>query len=359
MPDKISIIPAQELDQALIKRWVELRDSNPGLANPFFHPEFTRVIAGVRNDVEVAIIEDASGIVGFLPFQREGRKAGRPVGHPLSDYHGVICGPNTEVNLISLLRACQLSSWDFDHVPTSQTFFRPFFRFTEISPTIDLRVGFDRYLAEQKARGSRLQKPLQLMRKLEREVGPLRLEPHVPQIDALEFVLTKKSEQFGRTDQVDLFANPWVRRAVESVFETKTPDFSGTLSVLYAGPERVAALLAICSRKIWHAWFMAFEDRFASYSPGLLLYLKIVEHGAALGFECLDFGKGDHAHKKRMMDGFVSVGTGSLALSSVRLARTLKREITGVARGLVLKSPLAEIGRHWVRKRRSQRWRAG
>lgn len=139
---------------------------------PYFHPEFARIIASVRDDVEVAVIEHGGKVTAFFPFQRESKTVGRAVGHPLSDYHGIICAPNLDFDPLALLRACKLVAWDFDHVLVSQTPFQPFLQFSETSPIIDLSGGFDRYVAERKKSGSGFRIPFQLMRKLEREVGP-------------------------------------------------------------------------------------------------------------------------------------------------------------------------------------------
>ena len=173
---QITLIPGRELGRDLVDRWTELQRSNPLLISPFFAPEFTSVVAAARNDVEIALIQEGGEVVGFFPFQRESKTLGRAVGHPLSDYHGVICAPDLIFDPLELLRACKLVAWDFDHLLVSQRSFQPFHQFREFSPIIDLSEGFERYLEERKSFGSGLRRPLQFMRKLEREVGPLRFE---------------------------------------------------------------------------------------------------------------------------------------------------------------------------------------
>src|SRR5262249_46511156 len=263
----------------------------------------------------------------------------------LSDYHGVVCAPDLVFDPVALLRACGLVVWDYDHVLLSQTPFHPFHQYTEVSPIIDLSEGFDRYVAARMSGGS-FRKPFQLLRKLEREVGPLSFQGHVSEIDLLHFIMRKKSEQFKRTGVADLFAKEWIRRTVETVFHTQTTNFGGMLSVLYAGSEMAAALMSIRSSEVCHAWFLGFEDQFASYSPGIILYLKFAEYGGGLGFRYLDIGKGDQQHKKRLMNGSIPLGSGSVEVPSwLSFRRSMNRKL----RVLVKASPMTGPIRRAVR----------
>ena len=90
---KVTLVPGGELGSDLVRAWAEIQESNPTLASPYFHPEFTRAIATVRDDVEVAVIEDGAQVVAFFPFQRGRRSVGVPVGGIISDYQGLICSP--------------------------------------------------------------------------------------------------------------------------------------------------------------------------------------------------------------------------------------------------------------------------
>lgn len=352
---KVTLVSGRDLSESDVRAWLDLQQQNPGLESPYFRPEFTRIIAEARSDVEVAVLTDGDKVVAFFPFQRERARIGKSVGHPLSDYHGIISAAGANFDLLSILRACGLVGWDFDHVPWSNDSLRAFMQLREISPTINFSMPFERYLADRRSCGSDLRKPLQLMRKLEREFGPIVLKPHVDDIRVLRFIMERKSEQYRNTGVPDLFSKEWIRLAVERVFQTQTKDFGGMLSALYAGPEMVAALLSIRSSDIIHAWFLAFDERFSSYSPGLLLYLKFAEIGQQLGFRYLDIGKGDHVHKRRLMNGFVAVGTGAVELPLGHATRLAARTIRNSARNVIAYSPLAEPARRWVRARRLQR----
>jgi hypothetical protein len=65
----ITSFPARQLTPDMVSRWHEILDATPQLAGPYFRPEFTAA-AEVCAECEVAVLDDASQIVGFFPFQR-------------------------------------------------------------------------------------------------------------------------------------------------------------------------------------------------------------------------------------------------------------------------------------------------
>src|SRR5207249_7071197 len=233
---QITLIPGRKLGRDLVDRWTELQRSNPHLISPFFAPEFTSVVAAARNDVEIALIQEGGEVVGFFPFQRESKTIGRAAGHPLSDYHGVICAPDLIFDPLELLRACKLVAWDFDHLLASQKCFMPFHRAAEQSPQMDLANGYDAYVAERRQAGSeQIKKCLTQMRAIEREVGPLHFIARSSDATLLQKALAWKSRQYLKSDKQDLFALSWTRTFTERLHATQTEDFSGMLSALYAG----------------------------------------------------------------------------------------------------------------------------
>ena len=75
---KVSLVRGRELSDDILCAWHRLRQANPDLTSPYFHPEFTRIIASRRNDVEIAVLESGGEIVGLFPFHRERGSIGRP-----------------------------------------------------------------------------------------------------------------------------------------------------------------------------------------------------------------------------------------------------------------------------------------
>jgi len=76
---------ALEMSEADWAIWAEIRTNTPALRSPYFHPDYTRLLADLRPDVRVVCEYDTDGTpIAFLPIQ--GQKFARPVGAPMSDY---------------------------------------------------------------------------------------------------------------------------------------------------------------------------------------------------------------------------------------------------------------------------------
>src|SRR5689334_20530975 len=142
---KVNVVRFDELGKAQLRQWETLQSANSALNSPYFSWQFTAAVAAVRRDVQIAVMEDANGIVGFFPFQKTTMGMGRPVGGALSDFQAVIAAPETQWDAQELIRKCGLSLWDFDHLLASQTSFAAYHRKTEISPYMDLSSGYENY----------------------------------------------------------------------------------------------------------------------------------------------------------------------------------------------------------------------
>jgi len=329
---QVKVIPGEAIDSALFERWRALQESNPDLESPCFAPEFTQAVAMARNDVEVCVIEENGEIVAIFPFQRKAGGRGIPVGGIVSDYQGVICRPNFFFDPRELLTACGLVSWDFDRLLATQEPFKPFHRLCEPSAMIDLSNGYEAYAAERRAAGSeQIKKCMNLMRRFESEVGPIRFVPHSAERQALTKVLGWKSAQYRKTGWRDLFALKWGRSVVEQIHATQTESFAGMLSLLYAGERLVAGHMGMRSRTVWHYWFPAYDPQLGKYSPGLILLLKLAQHAPQIGLRAIDLGTGLTLYKRRLMNASIPVAEGSVErpswLSFVRGARRKARRL--------------------------------
>jgi len=306
--------------------WRDLQSGNPELSNPCFAPEFIQAVAAVRKDVEVAILHQAGSIVGFFPFQRKGARRALPAGGIVSDYHGLICRPDLKCDPRQILKACNLVTWDFDRLVASQKAFVPFHRLLEPSAQIDLSEGYEGYAAERRRAGTHQVRYCEYMlRRMEREAGPVRFIAHSDDPERLAQVLAWKSEQYRRSGWDDLFSTAWGRGMIERIHAIQKPQFAGMLSLLFAGPHLVAGHMGMRSETVWHYWFPAYDRKFSKYSPGLALLLKMAQEAQGLGLRCIDIGTGLSLYKKRLMNASIDVAEGSVErpslLRSFRCAR--------------------------------------
>lgn len=343
----ITTCRAGEMSVDLLATWLLLQQENAALASPFFCPEFTQAASVACGNVEVAVLRDGGQVVGFFPFQRGARNVGLPAGGIFSDYQGLICAQGFECDPRELLKGCRLIAWDFDHLLVSQACFTPFHLYQELSPQIDVSRGYAAYVNERRATGSeQIKKCGNFLRRLEREVGPVRFVAQSTETAPLQQTITWKSRQFRAGGNTDLFAPDWARSMVEIIHARQSVEFAGMLSLLYAGERLVAGHFGMRSRTMWHYWFPAYDPEMARYSPGLILLLKMAEHAPSVGLGIIDMGKGLCLYKERLMSQAVKLAVGSVVRPSLlALRRAARRRLHAT----VAASPLAGPARRLVR----------
>jgi CelD/BcsL family acetyltransferase involved in cellulose biosynthesis len=305
------LINAKELDTTLIETWRSIQSESAVFESPYFCPEFTQMVGRVRDDVRVLVIENANRPVGFFPHQRSLLGMGKPVGGPLSDYHGVIVNPDSEWELDALMRAAKLSVWTFDHLVGNDQKFAAHVTARAVSPQIDLSQGYDRYAQGRREAGSDyIRKTEGLARKLARETGELRFALHEPSRAVIEQIICWKRIQYRQAGITDVFGVPWTGQLLERIARTETNDFAGLCSVLRVGDQIVAAHLGMRSREMFHYWFPAYHPEFAKYSTGIILLLRLAHALAGTGVRTIDLGKGEAQYKQRLMTDAVELREG-------------------------------------------------
>ena len=346
---KITTIPAHELGPDLARAWSALQRANGDLASGYFHPEFTRCVASVKPNVEVALIEDLGKVVAFFPFERVSQSLGEPVGGSLSDYHGIVSAGPVAVDPLDILRACNLIAWDFSHLPVSQSLFRGGVRRLVASPRMDLTDGYAVYAERKRASGSDLiNRVAYLERRLAREYGPIRYAADEIDHSVLDRVLAWKSAQYVMSGVPDIFRSSATRALLRTVHETRTEGFAGVLSALYAGDRLIAGHFGMRSLSSWHYWFPSYDPNFSKYSPGLILLLKMARSASKLGVRVIDLGAGMADYKARLATGSATLTAGSIELLTWRsVRRGVGRGVAVLLRNSRLEAPARTLVRKW------------
>ncbi len=336
---KLKLVDPLQLPSDLAERWRGLQASNPELSSPYFTLAFVQAIASCRSGVRVAVVDDGEA---FFPFQHEPLGFGvvRPVGSPMSDYHGLIAPAGCELDVREIARRSGLLGWEFDHVPATQTSFAKWSSKEAGSPLIELAewVGGSGSVREQAGRKGR---------KLEREMGEVTFEFDCRDRDIFFTCLRWKLEQYKRTGMYDVFAGRngrWMRDSLLRLFEVREPELSGCLSVLRVNGTPVAAHFGMRSRTDLHYWFPSYDISVSSYSPGILLLIRMADAAAAAGLNRLDLGRGDALYKNRVATRIAPLLEGCVVVQPLayrmlearkgarRLARALANRLKGGAK---------------------------
>ena len=338
---RIDVIHPADMSPTDIELWGELRARTAPVANPFMSPEFCQTVGRVRPGARVAVVRQDGKPAGFFPFERGRWGRGRAIGLGVSDCQGAVLRPGLQLEPHELLRASSLTVWEFNHLESGQDLFLPFATGRFASPVIDVTGSYAHYENLLRTRSHKfLKSTLAQERRLGRHLGPLNFVFDERNPEALRTLMAWKSAQYRRTGRRDRFAQTWINNLVCTLADTTAPACSGVLSVLYAGDRPVAAHFGLRSRTVLSCWFPAYDRNFAKFSPGLVLYLRMIEAAAAAGIEMLDLGRGDAAYKDSLKTRELMVHEGALLRPRPGAAvHWLSREPSRVVRRFVRERP--------------------
>ncbi|MFF3739766.1 GNAT family N-acetyltransferase [Streptomyces sp. NPDC002566] len=310
---RIRVLEPEDLGEGERERWRALRAASTAPRNPFMEPEFADAVGRVRPRTRVAVVYEGREPVGFLPHERGPLGRGQALAYGVCDAQGAVLSPGLRLDAAELMRACSLSSFAFDNLEAEQGLFTRYAAAEYASYVIDVEKGYETYESVLRAQSPKfLRTTLAKERRLGRQAGPLRFVFDERDPAALRTLMAWKSAQYRRTGRRDRFAQQWITRLVHRLAtETRAPDCSGALSVLYAGGRPVAAHFGLRSTTVLACWFPAYDPAFAKYSPGLVLHLRMAEAAAAEGIGLLDLGRGAAEYKDSLRTGELPVYEGA------------------------------------------------
>ncbi|MEV5440635.1 GNAT family N-acetyltransferase [Streptomyces sp. NPDC052682] len=342
MPKKrVLVVRPEELTVNDHKMWREIRTESGAPANPFLDPVFTTAVGQVRPGARVAVLQEDGSPVGFFPYEAGPLGQGRAIGLGVSDSQGAVLRPGIRLDARRLLKACGLSSWEFDNLEAGQDPFLPYAADALASPVVDIGEGFERYTRALREKSPTfLRQTLAKERRLARQVGEVRFVYDAQDPDALRALMAWKSAQYRRTGRRDRFAQQWITRLVGLLAAGDEPECRGVLSVLYAGGRPVAAHFGLRSRTVLSWWFPAYDRAYGKYSPGLVLQLRMLEAAAADGVRTVDLGSGAARYKESFKTRDVRVYEGAVVCPGPGgAAYLLRREPARAARRFVRDRP--------------------
>jgi CelD/BcsL family acetyltransferase involved in cellulose biosynthesis len=243
-----------------------------------------------------------------LPFYRERSNIAFSIADTLTDFQGMIAPADLGWNPGQLVRDCRLSALHLDHVPVAQRQFQPFYWTQADSPYMNLAGGFETYCKSRaRPKSDELRHVLRKTRKLEREIGPVRLQPFTADARVLQKLLDWKAKQYDRTNTGNVFSRSWTVALLERLLMQRDGDFAGMLSALYVGDRLAAAHMGMVSHGVLHWWFPAYDVELRKYSPGLVHLVQVAQQAQSLGIRRIDLGKGPEAFKKSFMSGATGI----------------------------------------------------
>jgi CelD/BcsL family acetyltransferase involved in cellulose biosynthesis len=339
---KISAIHPKDLGATERARWDALRTAEPACASPYFSIAYTKTIGAVRGDARVAVIEDGGAIVGFFPVQRASRFAAMGLGAPITDMQGLVASADLAIDKAGLCRALGVGRIDILVAPAALTALAAELhgRGETFITHLSGQTGAAFDAALRAANPGTVKKQNQKRRKLEREVGPLRLTAPSRDRAALETLLEWKRRQCQTTRQPKVWETPWVAATIERLWAGDDPDLRLIHCTLHAGDTLAAGFLMLQSGRHLHAWIIGYEPALAAVSPGVLLARAAMAWAADHGFQEVDWGGGRYTYKEMITQEVRPTVWGSLHGRS--MSGMLRAGLYGV-RGLVEQAPLGGL----------------
>lgn len=330
-PD-IEVIGPEGVTPRIEARWSALLAADPNLGSPFYTPGFFRAVAAHRPDLRLALLREAGEIAALMPFHARGGGRAAPIAAPICDYQGLIGELPSGWTAARLLRGMGRGCYDYDHARAADPLFRDHaFRLTR-SPRIDLTEGFEAWRLERRGAGGALKTVERKMRRMERELGPLRFVAHDPSPAAWARFMDWKRAAIAAMGVGFVLDTPWARATIEEIRATQTPGFAGLFSTLHAGDRLVAAHFGMRSDRAWHWWFPAYDAEVSSHSPGLALLLHCARHADETGLTEIDLGRGEERYKREFANAARPLCEGALGGASIAgLARRLRGGLHGLA----------------------------
>lgn len=282
-----------------IAAWTEIQKATPTFANPLFSHAFALAVSTVRADVQVAVFRQGGVPVGFLAVHRRPGGLARPIGAPFSDYQGIVSKGAIGLSGPQMLGHAGLGAIRFNGLVDPFGLFAGSAFGPQDAYAIELEGDPEAYLeAIRAASPKKFKNYRRLEHRLEREIGALRLAADDRSQEAFDALLTWKSEQFVRTGIQDVLRPLWVRRMMQSLFETSEGEVSGLMVNLYAGETLVAGHFGIRQGRVFHPWIASANPDLAAVSPGQLFLGHAIRAMPALDLAVYDLGPG-HDHYKR------------------------------------------------------------
>ena len=314
---RVTVVRPSDLGTAEATLWQNFQHSTPQGLNPFMSLTFVQAVDRFRPNARVAVVEDDSQIVAFLPFERAAYGIGMPIGHPMNNLQGFISS-GLPIDVRWAVKRAKLAGWRFTCVPIDQRVLVPFHHegTTVPCPVIDLAKG-DLSLISTRAKARRA---------IEKSLGTVSLEWNSAQPVHIDRLIEWKSHKYRGT--ASLFSDPTARSIVEYLAASNGSDCSGVVSVLLAEARPIAVHLGLLGTRSLAGWFMSYDPELSRFAPGMMLWNPLAKAAEKQGVTQIDLGAGQDTYKFGMSnDSYMVAGGAVWTRRSEAAARKIFRRV--------------------------------
>ena len=290
--------------------WDALRTSNPQCYSPYFHLSYIELLSKLRDDVFIACVYDADLPIAFLPYQ--GKKFARPVGAPMTDYHGFICKADAQLDIIQILKSADIGAYHFNAVVNAQL--TPYAQKTDAGVVMDVRQGAELWRAARDGSYRRhLKSNRRRTRKAGDDIGAPRFMWAAKDQDVFDQLITWKKQKFAETGKYDVLSADWTLELLTRLWRDADTTLRCDMHALYFGDRLAAVDLGLTDGQTFHSWIVAYDGELHSYAPGIQLLEALIDESQNLGYQRLDLGVGTDGYKRHYATESVTTSSGFIA----------------------------------------------
>lgn len=305
MSEKISIerLNMAALNADYYQLWTDMRAQNLSLYSPYFHPEYSQFVGSLQGDAYVSIIRKGGDIVGFLPFQQRKKKSSaRPIGAPMTDYHGIISARPLPFSMEEILTGSDISAFQM-----ASQMNRPVHNDNEAVDEATCAVmnlsDFETIEDWRASRDSSYRRHLKSLRrrikKTETEHGPRRFIWQSTSEDHFDQLIEWKKQKFSDTGKYDVLGVDWTLQLLKNLWRRgPNAPLRCDLHVMMINNQPAAMDLGLTDGITFHSWIVGYDNQFHSLSPGMQLLEMLINQMPNLGYQNIDLGSGLDGYKK-------------------------------------------------------------
>ena len=320
---RVSVCRPGELGASELARWQALQRAG-GLENPFLSPQFACDVDAVTDAARVAVVHDGAAIVGFLAYEQRPLRTARGIGGVLANRQALICAPQAGISIREVLRGAGVDAFAFHALSVPAAGIDEQSMRAVEARAIDLRVGFDSYLAAARAAGGRFVKQVERNRRRLHHAHPgtVRFEFATREPAAVARVIGWKTAQYRRTGRPNPFASRAAQELIARLAQRDEQALGGCVSLLSVDGRPVAGDLSLRSTQVLAGWVTSYDMQMAKWSPGTVTMLSLIEAASRAGLSTFDLGTGEALFKERLANTATQLAQGWIARPSVAMLVT-------------------------------------
>lgn len=309
-PLTVNVKRAPDLSETDRLAWATLRGSNPLTYSPYFHLDYTELLSSLRDDVFIACVYDKEQPIAFLPYQ--GERFARPVGAPMTDYHGFICAPDANLNPVEILKTTGIGAYHFSSAVNPQM--SPHFQSEDDGVMMEIINGAQFW---REARDSSYRRHLKSnrrrIRKATEDIGAPRFVWQSKSQAIFDSLIAWKKQKFAETGKYDVLSAEWTMQLLTQLWQRSSGGLRCDMQALYFGDHLAAIDLGLSDGLTFHSWIVAYDGDLHSYAPGIQLLEGLIDISKELGYNRIDLGVGTDGYKRHYASDTMKIGTGFIA----------------------------------------------